>query len=190
MSCTVTTCCYMWLLWLFLCTDFSHTDRHFLSIATIILVVMSCINLTLEGLQIFNRKLKYFYEWQNYVEISLSSLTISFVLITRFNNHSCFCPNASQWQLGSVVIFLAWIDLILLMNSVPFVAISINMLISITKSFLRLAFLPMLLIVSFGIPFFLLFHQPVSCLLWLICMYMYYIAQNSGGGKLWWIDAL
>jgi len=144
-------------------TDLSSRDRHFLSTATVILVIFPCISLTLEGLQIFNRKLKYLSEWQNYVEISLSTLTISFVLSVRFND--CYCANDSQWQLGSVVIFLAWVDLILLMKSVPFVAISINMLISIMNSFLKLVFLSVLLIFSFGIPFFLLYHQPVNCLL-------------------------
>ena len=124
------------------------------------LVVLSCLNLFLEGLQIFNRKLKYLMDWKNYVEISLSSLTISFVLSMRFND--CYCPSASEWQLGSVVIFLAWIDLILLISSIPFVALSINMLISIMKSFLRFIFLPALLIISFGIPLFLLFHEPVN----------------------------
>ena len=102
------------------------------------------------------------------MEIGLSSLTISFVLSMRFKD--CYCPNASQWQLASVVIFLAWIDLILLINSIPFVALSINMLISITKSFLKLAFLPLLLIVSFGIPFFLLFHHPVNYLFIFVCV--------------------
>ena len=123
------------------------------------LVILSVIVLALEGLQAFNRKLKYFNEWRNYVEISLSTLTISFVLSVRFND--CFCPNASQWQLGSVVIFLAWVDLIFVMNNVPFVAISFNMLVSIMKTFMKLVLLPMLLIISFGIPLFLLFHQPV-----------------------------
>ena len=123
-------------------------------------VVLSSLNLIVEGLQIFNRKLKYFTDWKNYVEISLSSLSISFVLSVRFND--CYCPNASQWQLGSVSVFLGWIDLILLISSIPFVALSINMLISIMKSFLRLLILPLLLIISFGIPFFLLFHEPVN----------------------------
>ena len=124
------------------------------------LVILSCINLALEGLQAFNRKLKYFREWQNYVEMSLPVLTISFVVSVRVND--CFCPNASQWQLGCSVIFLAWVDLILLMKSVPFIAISINMLISIMSSFLKLVLLPLLLIISFGIPLHLLFHQPVN----------------------------
>ena len=96
------------------------------------------------------------------MEISLLSMIISFVLSVRFND--CFCPNASQWQLGCVAIFLAWIDLILLMNAIPFVAISINMLISIMNSFVKLMFLPVLLIISFGIPLFLLFHKPVNSL--------------------------
>ena len=101
------------------------------------------------------------------MEIGLSSLTISFVFSVRFND--CFCPNTSQWQLGCVAMFLAWIDLILLMSAIPFVAIAINMLISIMKSFMKLIFLPVILIFSFGIPLFLLFHQPVINLL-IICM--------------------
>jgi len=129
-------------------------------VATVFLVVLSCVNLILEGIQVFNRKLQYFIDWQNYVEISLSSLTISFVLSVRFNG--CYCPNASQWQLGCVVIFIGWIDLIILMKSIPFLAISINMLFSITQSFLKLAFLPVVLIISFGIPLYLLFHKPVN----------------------------
>ena len=141
-------------------TDSSRVERHFLSIVTVIVVALCCINLCLEGLQIIKRKLKYFREWRNYVEISVSSLAISFVLSMRFND--CYCPNATQWQLGSATIFLAWIDLILLINAIPFVALSINMLISIIKSFLRFIFLPVLLVVSFGIPFYLLFHQPVN----------------------------
>ena len=139
-------------------------------------MILSCINLTLEGLQIFNRKLKYFTEWQNYVEISLSILTIVFVLSVRFND--CFCSNASLWQLGSVVIFLAWVNLILLMKSIPFVAISINMLISIMNSFIKLVFLSMLLIVSFGIPLFLLFHHPVNSFVYL-CMTCVYIVHTA-----------
>ena len=131
-------------------------------------MALCCINLCLEGLQIIKRKLKYFMEWRNYVEISLSSLAISFVLSMKFND--CYCPNASQWQLGSATILLAWIDLILLINAIPFVALSINMLISIIKSFLRFIFLPMLLVVSFGIPFYLLFHQPVNQYCWLKSM--------------------
>ena len=122
--------------------------------------MLSCINLALEGLQIFNRKLKYLTDWQNYVEISLQSLTLYFVLSVRLND--CFCASAPQWQVGCVVIFLAWIDLIFLMKSIPIVAISINMLISISYSFVKLVFLPAILIVSFGIPLFLLFHEPVN----------------------------
>jgi len=61
-----------------------------------------------------------------------------------------------------MAIFIGWINLIILLKSIPFLAISINMLISITQSFAKLAFLPVVLIVSFGIPLYLLFHQPVN----------------------------
>jgi len=140
--------------------DFTDAKERFLSVATVFLIISSCAHLALEGLQVFNRKLQYLKDWQNYLEISLSISTISFVLSVRLNG--CYCPNASQWQLGCVIIFVGWIDLIILMKSIPFLAISVNMLISITQSFLKLAFLPVVLIISFGIPLYLLFHQPVN----------------------------
>jgi len=141
-------------------TEYSSTKRSFLGSATVFLVLFCVVNLTLEGLQIFSRRLEYLKELQNYMEIGLSILTIGFVLSIRA--HDCFCPSGSQWQLGCVVVFLAWIDFILLMRNVPFTAIPINMLLSITRSFLQVIALPVLLIISFGIPLFLLFHEPVS----------------------------
>jgi len=146
--------------------DYSIAKTGFLNVATIVLVVFSGINLILEGLQAFSRREEYLKDWENYMEICLSTLTIAFVLSVRA--HDCFCPSGPQWQLGGLVVFMAWFDFILLMRSVPFTAISINMLLSITKSFLKVIALPVLLLVGFGIPLFMLFHQPVSVLM---CMH-------------------
>ena len=139
----------------------SVAQRGFLALATIILIVLSVANLMLEGLQFLSRRLKYLKDWENYLQISLSVLTILVVLTNRF--HNCFCPSGLQWQLACLSIFLAWSNFILLIRSVPFMAIPINMLLSISNSFLQVIALPVLLIVSFGIPLFLLFHEPVSC---------------------------
>jgi len=125
-----------------------------------VLLLFSAINLILEGLQAITRKLEYLKEWDNYMQLSISALTTSFVISNKF--HHCFCPSGPQWQLGTLVIFLAWLNFILLMRSVPFTAIPINMLLGITRSFLKVITLPILLVISFGIPLFLLLHQPVS----------------------------
>jgi len=153
---------YSYLNTLFLFADFSVAQRSFLAIATIILIALSVANLMLEGLQILSRRLEYLKDWENYLQISLSILTILFVVTSRL--HDCFCPSGLQWQLACLVIFLAWSNFILLMRSVPFMAIPINMLLSISNSFLQVIALPILLIISFGIPLFLLFHEPVSCI--------------------------
>lgn len=146
---------------LFLFADFTAAHSGFLATATVVLIVLSVVNLVLEGFQALSRRLEYLKDWENYLQIILSLLTILFVVTDRF--HDCYCPNGLQWQLACLVIFLAWGNFILLMRNVPFTAIPINMLLSISRSFLQVIALPVLLIISFGIPLFLLFHEPVSC---------------------------
>ncbi|XP_065891015.1 transient receptor potential cation channel subfamily A member 1-like [Dysidea avara] len=140
------------------CPELSTRKTEFLFAATIILLLFSVLNLIVEGLQALSRRLDYLKEWDNYMQLTIPALTITFVISNKL--HDCFCPSGPQWQLGSLVIFLAWFNFILLMRSVPFTAIPINMLFGITRSFLKVIVLPVLLITSFGIPLFLLLHQP------------------------------
>ena len=154
------TCCF------FCFAELSTRKTEFLFAATIILLLFSVLNLIVEGLQALSRRLDYLKEWDNYMQLTIPALTITFVISNKL--HDCFCPSGPQWQLGSLVIFLAWFNFILLMRSVPFTAIPINMLFGITRSFLKVIVLPVLLITSFGIPLFLLLHQPVS---YTICIF-------------------
>jgi len=126
----------------------------------VLLIIFSCFYLISEVSQAISRKLEYFTDIQSYNDISIAILTIVFVITVRRND--CFCSNGREWQLGCVVIFLAWVGLLLLMRGFPFTAIPINMLLSVTRSVLRVLALPILLIVTFGIPLFLLLHLPVS----------------------------
>ena len=156
----------------------SIAERGFLGVCTIVLVVFSSVNLILEGLQAFSRRIEYVKDWENYMEICLSTLTIAFVLSNK--DHECFCPSGPQWQLGALVVFMAWLDFILLMRSVPFTAISINMLYSITKSFFKVIALPLLLLIGFGIPLFMLFHLPVSILIQGLCVLLSILLTGRG----------
>jgi len=140
--------------------DFSDVRRSYLSVSTVLLGISSFFSLVLEGIQFLSRKLEYFMDIKSYLDVSISFLTFSFVISTRVND--CFCSSGGEWQLGAAVIFLAWAALILLMRGFPFTAIPINMLLSITRSFFQVFTLPVLLIVTFGLPLFLLLHIPVS----------------------------
>ena len=160
---TILLGCNLYYLHMFFKIDFSDGTRRFISISTVLLVILSCFNLVLEGLHALNRKLEYFTDIRSYLDVFVAVLTIAFIISVRTND--CFCSSGGEWQLGCVVIFLAWVAFILLLRGFPFTAIAINMLLSITESFLKVLALPILLIVAFGLPLFLLLHIPVSDML-------------------------
>ena len=81
-------------------------------------------------------------------------LTIIFVF--GFWN-DCWCAPPWQWQIGTLAVFLAYISIILLLKGIPIVGVPINMLLNIVITFLKLIYLPVLLILAFGIPFHMLF---------------------------------
>ena len=89
-------------------------------------------------------------------QIVLFLLTIVFV--SGFAN-DCWCTPPWQWQIGALVMFMAYFNLILLLKAMPLlgVGVPINMLLNIIITFVKLAFLPVLLVLAFGFPFYMLF---------------------------------
>ena len=81
-------------------------------------------------------------------------LTIVFVF-GFWNDYWCAPP--WQWQIGALAVFLAYINIILLLKGMPIIGVPINMLLNIVFTFLRLIYLPFLLIFAFAIPFYMLF---------------------------------
>ena len=140
--------------------DSSDSRRSYLSVSTVLLVIFSCFSLIAEVFQAYSRKLEHFTDIRSYVDIGIALLTISFIISIRTND--CYCSNKHEWQLGSALLFLAWGSFILLMRGFPFTAIQINMLLSIIVSFLQVLVLSLLLIVTFGLPLYLLLNIPVS----------------------------
>ena len=69
----------------------------------------------------------------------------------------CQCVEALKWQLGAFVIFCAWFNLIVLLKNTPVIGAPINLLFNICYNYLKLVYLPILLVVSFGLPFYMLF---------------------------------
>ena len=55
--------------------------------------------------------------------------------------------------------FLAWFDLLLFMRKLPLFGVYVVMFIQIVYTFLRFMFLALLLIVAFGLAFYMLFVQ-------------------------------
>ena len=77
-------------------------------------------------------------------------------------------PSEWQWQLGAIAVFLGWIDLIIFIRKLPLTGIYVVMFIDIFYTFCRLFFLSFLLVVAFGLAFYMTFNDPDL----MVCMCM------------------
>ena len=79
-------------------------------------------------------------------------LTIIFVF--GFLN-DCWCSPPWQWQIGALAVFMAYINFILMLKGMPLFGVFINMLLNIVITFIKLIYLPLMLILAFAIPFYM-----------------------------------
>ena len=134
----------------------------FLRFAGTVLLIFCSVRALVELLQLIRRRKAYLTEAENYLELLLICSTITFA--TAGQAEACFCLEDFSWAFGALAVFLAWIDLVLHLKKLPLTAIPINMLQSIVMTFLKLLYLPVILIVAFAIPFYMLLSR-VSVLL-------------------------
>ena len=118
-----------------------------------------------ELLQFLQRRKNYLTDLENYLELLLIFSTFTFA--TAGQSEGCFCLSGFAWQFGALSVFLAWIELVLHLKKLPLTAIPINMLYSIVFTFIRLIYLPAILLIAFAIPFHMLFSRVSK-----LCIYV------------------
>ena len=94
------------------------------------------------------------------MEITLYLVVAVFIQV---DPNDCWCTEGSTWPLGAFACALAWLNLLIILKRLPFTAVPINMMMNIIKTFISLALLPILLIFTFALPFFMLLANAVSC---------------------------
>ena len=141
---------------LYFTTD-PDSSQVFLRFAATVLLGYCLALGTIELLQLLQRRKDYITEIENYLELLLIFSTFTFA--TAGQAEGCFCIESYAWQFGALAVFLAWIDLVLHLKKLPLTAIPINMLQSIVVTFLKLIYLPLILIIAFAIPFYMLFSR-------------------------------
>ena len=94
---------------------------------------------------------RYIFEW---MEIILFICSIVFVWVFHAD---CLCPLTWQWQIGVVAVFLGWIDLI---SKFPLTGIYVLMFVKILYTFLKMLIVSILLVLAFGLTFYLAFGEP------------------------------
>lgn len=80
-----------------------------------------------------------------------------------------WCAEGYQWNFGAICTCLSWITVIISLRGIPSAAVHINKLFRIIQNFVKIIFLPILLLIAFFLPYSMLFTAPwpVS-----ICMFL------------------
>ena len=128
----------------------------FLITSSVIVMLFGFARLMFEIIQLISNPWSYVKDWINWVECVQYICSIIFVLVYGTD---CFCVLNWQWQVGVVAVFLGWISLILFMSKLPFLGLYVIILIRISITFLKMLVLTLLLIVAFGLTFFMIFFD-------------------------------
>ena len=151
------------------CHTYSFTDpdgvqrTSFMAMA-VILILLSIAFLVFEVWvrYMMRKRQKYFVDFEVVFRAGVFLLTIIFVF--GFWNE-CWCAPPWQWQIGALAIFMAYMNVLLLLKGMPVLGVPINMLLNIVITFLKLIYLPILLIFSFAIPFYMVFVRDSDAVL-------------------------
>ena len=160
----------------------SSGEQVFLRFAAVILLIFCALRSTMELLEFIQRRLQYLKEMDNYLEIILIVSTAIFAIAGHSSN--CFCVNSFAWQFGAAALFLGWIDLIMYLKNLPLTGIRINMLQTVVITFLKLVYLPAILIIAFALPFYMLFSRvsySYICGFTFIVVYLLILATGGPG---------
>ena len=138
-------------------TGISEARQSFIYLSAVVVIIASLCRLVLEGIQFVTQFSRYLSDWVNWMEIGLYVCSIIFVWGFHID---CLCPLTWQWQIGVVAVFFGWIDLIVFISKFPLTGIYVLIFVKILYTFLKVLILSILLVVAFGLTFYLAFTQP------------------------------
>lgn len=148
------------------------TTVSFLYFSAATSILFSLIYLTLEVIQAAKRRKNYLTEFENYIQAFLYIFCVIFVFPV---GHEGWCFPSWRWQIGAIVMFLAWLNCILLLKNMPYWGQNITMLFNVYFNFIKLIYLPILLVLTFGFPFYMLFvHDGTALKVGIINVYICY----------------
>ncbi len=113
----------------------------------------------------------YIWDLTNWIEVPLFVLSIIFSIVILTKKNDGFCLLNWQWQIGAVILWLSWIELIFLSTQFKIIGVHALMFMKILKTLIKFIPLAFLLIFGFGLTFHFLLVQPhlmVSALLYSI----------------------
>ena len=127
--------------------------------------MVSVLSIFIKVLKLFRRKISFITDISQWIGLFFYIFSIIFVLFHRSTYQSeCDCISKETWRIGAFAVLLGWSTLLNDLSKFPHIGIIINMLLSITLTFIKLIPVAALLIFTFALPFYMLLARPVSSL--------------------------
>ena len=148
--------------------DLTVDEYRFLFVGAIFTIVTAIFRLAIELTQLCRHPLEYLQDWVNWLELPLYLCSIIFTSVFAT---PCLCVYNWQWQFGVVAVFLSWIGLISFLQKWHVTGVYILMFKNIILSFMKIAFLALLLVIAFALAFYMLFFEPDE-MVSILCTYL------------------
>lgn len=137
-----------------------YADFVFSHIFAALVIVLALCHIVNEVIRCKYSVRDYFQTFQNYVEVVLFPLSIVYVFAFA---DVCGCPKDWQWQIGIFVVFLAWIDLIIILSEFPKTGIYVIIFKEIFLTFMEMLLsFGTLLVFAYSIILFMMFFNPLA----------------------------
>ena len=155
--------------------DIADGHHQFLFSSSVLLVLFSVITLIISTVTLYSIGLKQIFllllTFGRY-RVLFETL-LAFCILIGYYIRDNWCPGNYQWNFGAICTCLSWITVIVSLKGIPPIASHINKLFTIIKQFLKISFLPILLLIAFFLPYSMLFTEP-----WRVSIYVFYIATQ------------
>lgn len=141
-------------------------------ISAIAAILLSCVDL-LKRLNRFiqfyrhDGQLKWYLnwnfwrDWRTYLNIQIPMLIFTLLFASAILEE-CLCAAKWQWRIGTVTVFIAWMRLFFELHQFPMIGLYVEMLQKILQQFINVSVVAAVLVFSFGIPFYMAFHDPAA----------------------------
>ncbi|KAL4233751.1 hypothetical protein ACF0H5_008431 [Mactra antiquata] len=133
----------------------------FAKIGKYAIIILAAWNLLRELIQIYQAKLNYL-SWENLIEWTVYVTSLLFVIDFEACQSSTGYRTRWQWNVGTVAIFLSWINLVLFAQKFPRFGIYVVMFKDILWTFFQFFIVFMLFIIAFALAFFALLQNQDS----------------------------
>ena len=143
--------------------DIFEKTESFNKVSPYLILIFASLHLAKEIYQIGVQRMEYFKHLTNLMEWVLYVTTIVFILpYTSSSLSSLRGDPRVTWQIGTVAIFLGYMNLILFMQTLDHVGIYVTMFFQVAKTVFRAISCFALFALAFSVVFFILFKEQVS----------------------------